>query len=432
MQIRTKAAIFFKRVLCKFGMKEELSLCCTIGANEKGGMDKVEFAKYVSIVLRKLYPDAAPEKGKWVILKCDGGPGRMNVNLLASLWLDGFRLFPGVPNTTAVTQETDQNYGPFKRAYARNLDMIVDERIAQGKTTSIPAWLVGLAVFGGTDPETKLELPVSAFHIGFSEEACKHAWEKVGAAPLTRACLNDKRVRRSIGDSSEEEQVMDRLIQEANDVATFTLTMCVYNGTVLAQQIKPHEEMKQLTEEHSLEHQLLLKNATTHGKKITVLGGQPLTTDDMFIGTEYRMREKEKQGLTVTKTKRLRMMALEVKSVEILAKREAAPDNEWTATDLKTLLSLHKVTKLDKMNKEDKIRRWEDICRQGLHPPTIERWTDDIDNALQQASRLDMDVGDTALGRLAEQRKKESRSKRLDYSSRIWQLNQTTMERLVT
>ena len=75
----------------------------------------------------------------------------MNVDLLALLRLDGFHLFPGVPNTTAVTQEMDQNYGPFKGVYARNLDKIVDGRIAQGKTTSIPAWMVGLVVFGGTD-----------------------------------------------------------------------------------------------------------------------------------------------------------------------------------------------------------------------------------------------------------------------------------------
>jgi len=190
---------------------------------------------------------------------------------------------------------------------------LVDERIAQGKTTSIPAWMVGLVVFGGCDPETKLELPESAFHVGFSEKACKHTWEKVGTAPLTRAaCLKDKRVRRLMGDSSEEEQLMYRLIQKANDVATFMLTMCGYDGTVLAQQIMPREEItKQLMEEHSLERQLLLKNTTTHGKKFTVLGGQPLTTDDLFIGAEYGMREKEKQRLMVTKTKRLRMMALE-------------------------------------------------------------------------------------------------------------------------
>jgi hypothetical protein len=130
----------------------------------------------------------------------------MNLDLLASLRLDGFHLFPGVPNTTAVTQETDQNYGPFKGAYVRNLDALVDEQIAQGKTTSIPAWMVGLVVFGGCDPETKLELSESAVGAGFSEKACKHAWEKVGAACLTRACLKDKRVRRSMGDGSEEQE----------------------------------------------------------------------------------------------------------------------------------------------------------------------------------------------------------------------------------
>ena len=150
MQIRTEAALFFKRVLCKFGMKEEVPLCCTIGANEKRGMDEAGFTKYAAVVLRKLYPDAVPEKGKWVILKCDGGPGRMNLDLLALLWLDGFHLFPGVLNTTAVTQETDQNYGPFKGAYARNHDKIVKELIAQGKTKLIPAWMVGLVIFWRT------------------------------------------------------------------------------------------------------------------------------------------------------------------------------------------------------------------------------------------------------------------------------------------
>ena len=113
-------------------------------------MDEAEFAKYVAVMLQELYLDTTPEKGKWVILKCDGGPGRMNLDLLASLRLDGFHLFPGVLNTTAVTQETDQNYGPFKGAYERNLDKIVEELIAQGKTKLIPAWMVGLVIFWRT------------------------------------------------------------------------------------------------------------------------------------------------------------------------------------------------------------------------------------------------------------------------------------------
>ena len=43
-----------------------------------------------------------------------------------------------------------------------------------------------------------------------------------------------------------------------------------------------------------------------------------MTTDDMFIGTEYGMREKEKQRPTVAKKKCLRMMALEEKAIQIL------------------------------------------------------------------------------------------------------------------
>jgi hypothetical protein len=140
-----------------------------------------------------LYPNAAPEKGKWVILKCDSGPGRMNIPLLAELRDAGFILFPGVPNTTAVSQETDQNYGPFKGQYSNNLDRIVEARVNQNKTTSLPAWMVGLIVFGGTDPETNYVLDKSAFQVGFSREACRDAWAKVGAAPLTRSCLKDEK-----------------------------------------------------------------------------------------------------------------------------------------------------------------------------------------------------------------------------------------------
>ena len=55
-----------------------------------------------------------------------------------------------------------------------------------------------------------------------------------------------------------------------------------------------------------------------------------------------------------------------------------------------------------------------------MHPPTIERWTDDVENALQQASRLDLDVGDTVLGRLAEQRKKEFRLAARKFTEEEW------------
>ena len=138
----------------KFGHGEYSLSLVSIGVNEKSGMDTDEFANYIRNAIMPLYPDAAPEYGKWVVLKCDSGPGRLNLYLLADLQTSGFILFPGVPNTMAVMQEMDQNYGPFKSQYGRNLDTVVDGRIAQGKMTTIPPWQVGIAVFGGIDQET--------------------------------------------------------------------------------------------------------------------------------------------------------------------------------------------------------------------------------------------------------------------------------------
>ncbi len=55
-------------------------------------------------------------------------------------------------------------------------------------------WQVGLIVYGGTDIETGLIVQL-AFDAGFSRDACRNAaWDKVGAAPLTRAALENKKV----------------------------------------------------------------------------------------------------------------------------------------------------------------------------------------------------------------------------------------------
>ena len=46
--------------------------------NEKGGMNEIEFEKYVEDNLTRLYPDSADLPGKRVMLKVDSGPvGKM-------------------------------------------------------------------------------------------------------------------------------------------------------------------------------------------------------------------------------------------------------------------------------------------------------------------------------------------------------------------
>jgi hypothetical protein len=233
MRMRMDMAEYFPGILCKFGRETAQPTAISYGMNEKGGMDEIEFEKYIKNSILHLYPDACDVPGKRVIIKVDSGPGRLNLELLAELRLMGFYLYPGVPNTTAVTQETDRNYGPFKSRFRRNLGDIVDARIEQNKSVSLQPWLIGMIVFGGTDPETGFRLTKCAFTHGFSKEACLNAWAKVGAAPLTRKCLSDPKVSRTLGDNDGGNDEYLLAIQTANDLATHALNDMGYDGKLL-------------------------------------------------------------------------------------------------------------------------------------------------------------------------------------------------------
>jgi hypothetical protein len=100
-----------------FGEDKVCSWPVTFGQNEKGGMDDEEFEKYLLNLIMPLYPNAKDKQGKHVILKADSGPGTTNLSLLTKLRLLGFVLYPCMPNTMHVTQETNQNYGPFKTQF---------------------------------------------------------------------------------------------------------------------------------------------------------------------------------------------------------------------------------------------------------------------------------------------------------------------------
>ncbi len=84
--------------------------------NSKGGTDSRVLAQLLSSYVERLYLDARDEVGCRVLLKIDGGPGRLDLNSLAELRSRGVYLFPGVQNTTHVSQETDQDYGILQTA----------------------------------------------------------------------------------------------------------------------------------------------------------------------------------------------------------------------------------------------------------------------------------------------------------------------------
>ena len=255
---------FLPNVIGKFGAEEEKEWAVTFGYNAKGGMDNEHFKEYFRTNIAPLYPDAEDKLGKRVMVKVDSGPGRLEIDFLAEARTSGFIIYPSVPNTTAVTQETDQSYGPFKSKFAQNLKALSDARIAGDFPTSFPPWLVGLLVFGGTDP-ISLFVVESAFEFGFSREKNLNAWSKCGAAPLTRCCLeNHSQVRREMGDDNDATNQMMQEIQTANDISTHFLTAHGYNGDVLKAMVKKVKRVA-VTAKHSEERINMIGEMTNHG-----------------------------------------------------------------------------------------------------------------------------------------------------------------------
>ena len=85
---------------------------------------------------------------------------------------------------------------------------------------------MGLPLFGGIDTETSCNIEVSAFEQAFSKSKYVLAFERIGAATkdgVTRACLQDMQVMRSIGDGDGESDMLQHAVQTANNTAVYHL-----------------------------------------------------------------------------------------------------------------------------------------------------------------------------------------------------------------
>ena len=263
----------------QFGKPEETFWDSTFGMNEKGGMNEQEFAKYIKKNLIRLYPDARDKPGKRVILKVDSGPGRMNYQLLAKMRAKGFYLYPCVPNTTAVTQETDQLYSLFKTIFRENLRKLTDDRLAEGKSVSFNAIVIGTLVFGGKDTVTGVNDYKDAYASAFSPERNLSAWAAVGAAPLTRKCLTSDKVIQNRDDDPLSE--IYKRIEETNCNSCDLLSAKGYNRM----KMKVRLNMKKAS---------ATAKPVTHGLRFLETGGGVLGCNDAFIAAHCHNRKIER------------------------------------------------------------------------------------------------------------------------------------------
>jgi hypothetical protein len=315
-------------VLVKYGLPELEARPCTFGMNEKAGMNTVELQKYIFGSILPLFPDAADVPGKRIILKVDSGPGRHYGPMLAKLRVRGVYLVPGVPNTTAVTQETDQNYGHFKSVYRRNIRNLSQERFSRKMTmrvTDLP-----LLVFGGTCNDTGIECE-SAFVDGFSVTANLMAWRKCGAVPLTRSALKSDKVRHQVpvGPALENmEELTDdpeveilRELERANESFCNQLTDLGCDGSVLSIKAPKRTKSVGIMVKNSKERITALKRATTAGQNFHMTGGGHLNSDEFFKAQELRARETKIKLMEEAKKERQKYCEKQFKAGFIIRKK---------------------------------------------------------------------------------------------------------------
>jgi hypothetical protein len=216
----------------RIGCDEDRVWPCTIGLNEKGSINNEEFDKYIDNSIVPLYPDLEDMPGKQVFLKVDSSPGCNGRDLLNKAWFQGVYLFPGLPNTTSVQQETDINYGPFKSIVRSNLKKIATACFLAQKLMKLGPSTFGLIIYGGICPISNVVFK-NAVDSAFNVESNLHLWAEVGAVPFTMKCLVNKKVghNRMDRDNPNFDAFLDIRLQ--NDYSTTQLTMMGYKGEML-------------------------------------------------------------------------------------------------------------------------------------------------------------------------------------------------------
>ena len=389
-----------KNVVAQFGFPVRCVLPCTFGMNEKAGMNAVELDKYFTGSILPLYPDVEDKAGKRVLVKVDSGPGRMNVEMLAKLQVRGLYLVPGVPNSTATTQETDQNYGIYKSVLRDNLRLLSQARFE--KKLSMHVSDLPLLVFGGRCASTGTELRDS-FSLAFSIERNIACWKKCGAVPLTRSPLHSEEVRHEVPTGpaallTVTNPAIDHLknLEDLNDFYCTFLSSNGFDGNQLRKEAPKRTTYVAVTEPHSLERIRALKKAKTAGQMFYATGGRHINSEEFFKSKTLLEWDEALKQMEEEKEKRAKYAVEQRGAVEIIRNKgdlTSINDKLFTAKEIKTLLKWKKV-KPKGTKKADLVEAYIAAAK----PPIQKSWTRSEEAALEDLKSEHVDLKDTALG----------------------------------
>ena len=217
----------------RFGCPTQVESDSFYAVRSRGSMDEELLNQYIETVIVPLYPNMNKtaifdtRTGRLnqgpVILKVDAGPGRIVSSEIVlakreALFERGLIIILGLPNATSVQQEMDALYGPFKSAtYSRGEKVVQRKLKERGLARRNGQQVVSAAVLNldfndlptivnGTATDTIADKP---FDLHFTKEKILWSWAKVGFVPFTRSCLQNRRVRKELGQHDKDATLED-------------------------------------------------------------------------------------------------------------------------------------------------------------------------------------------------------------------------------
>jgi hypothetical protein len=111
------------------------------------------------------------------------------------------------------------------------------------------------------------------------------------------------------------------------------------------------------------------------------------------------------------------MMKVEKKAKDIL-KTKGVDGSNWNSTDFDAVLTWYNHPKRNELtNKEEKMLAWNKMRAKGLkEPAACVHWTDEKERMLLNASKENIKLGDTALGRVKKGKMNECKQALRDMS----------------
>ena len=166
----------------------------------------------------------------------------------------------------------------------------------------------------------------AAYALAFSPERNQAAWAAVGAAPLTRKCLESDKVRHTT--DTDPQHVLYQKIEDANHNACNLLSTLGFNGKSLKVVLKTEKVERQTVVVEGTEEEIkAIAEANSHGARFHVTGGGTACDIRMFKALALQKRKIWRVELKKDKAAWTAAEENEKDAAKVLAAKEAAQND---------------------------------------------------------------------------------------------------------